>query len=110
MPLSVLGKGSEYLSAMPIYENGQLTVIFNDNEKNLGVTDIEEIKWLGYYNKALPVAVMFDDSGVITRIDQEETKKHQLILRPRVFYRKSPNEYIIDFSRRSQDKFRSNEN
>lgn len=104
VPLSVLGKGPEYLSAMPIYENGKLTVIFNDNEKNYGVTDIEDIKWLGNYNKALPVAVMFDNNGTITRVDQEETKKHQLILRPRVFYRKSPNEYIIYSSRKSQDK------
>ena len=104
VPVGVLGKGPEYLSAMPIYEDGQLTVIFNDNPKNYGITDIDEIKWLGNYNKAVPAAVMFDDNGKITRVDQDEVKKHQLVLRPRVFHRKSANEYIIYSSRKSVDK------
>ena len=104
IPLTVLGKGPEYLSAMPIYENGQLTVLFNDNTKNYGVTDIEDIKWLGNYNKAVPAAIMFDDNGTMTRVDQEDVVKHQLVVRPRVFYRSSPNEYIIYSSRRSEDK------
>lgn len=104
IPVGVLGKGPEYLSAMPIYENGQLTVLFNDNPKNYGVTDIDDIKWLGNYNKAVPAAVMFDDNGVMTRVDQDDVVKHQLVLRPRVFFRKSSNEYIIYSSRKSQDK------
>lgn len=104
IPLSVLGKGPEYLSAMPIYENGKLTVLFNDNTKNNGVTDIEEIRWLGNYNKAVPAAIMFDDNGVMTRVDQNDAEKHQLVLRPRVFHRSSPKEYIIYSSRKSKDK------
>nr|WP_321235861.1 hypothetical protein [uncultured Psychroserpens sp.] len=104
IPLTVLGKGPEYLSAMPIYENGQLTVLFNDNTKNYGVTDIEEIKWLGNYNKAVPAAIMFGDNGEMTRVDQEDVEKHQLIFRPRVHYRSSPTEYIIYSSRKSKDK------
>lgn len=104
IPLAVLGKGPEYLSAMPIYEKGQLTVLFNDNTKNLGITDIEEIKWLGNYNKAVPAAIMFDDAGDMTRVDQNDVEKHQLVLRPRVFHRSSANEYIIYSSRKSEDK------
>lgn len=104
VPIGVLGKGPEYLSALPIYDNGQLTVLFNDNTKNYGVTDIEKIKWLGNYNKAVPAAVMFDDNGAMTRVDQEDAKKAQLVLRPRVHFRNSPTEYIIYSSRRSEDK------
>ncbi|MBR9845426.1 MAG: hypothetical protein GYB35_04580 [Algicola sp.] len=104
VPLTVMGKGPEYLSAMPIYENGQLTVLFNDNTKNYGVTDIEDIKWLGNYNKAVPVAIMFDDNGVMSRVDQEDVEKEQLVLRPRVHFRSSPTEYIIYSSRKSEDK------
>ncbi|MGS2727648.1 hypothetical protein ACU8DI_13645 [Psychroserpens sp. BH13MA-6] len=104
IPVAVLGKGPEYLSAMPIYENDKLTVIFNDNTKNYGVTDIEDIKWLGNYNKAVPAAVMFDNNGVMTRVDQEDVEKSQLVLRPRVFFRKSASEYIIYSSRKSEDK------
>jgi hypothetical protein len=104
VPIGVLGKGPEYLSAMPIYENGQLTVLFNDNSKNYGVTDIEEIKWLGNYNKAVPTAIMFDDHGVMTRVDQEDVEKQQLVLRPRVHFRSTPTEYIIYSSRKSEDK------
>lgn len=104
IPIAVLSKGPEYLSAMPIYENGILTVIFNDNQKNIGVTDIEEIKTLGNYNKALPTAFQFDSNGSITRIDQENFEEGQLILRPRVFLRKNPKEYIIYSSRKSEDR------
>lgn len=104
VPVAVLGKGPEYLSAIPIYNDGKLTVLFNDNSKNYGVTDIEEIKWLGNYNKAVPAAVIFEDNGEMTRVDQEDAEKAQLILRPRVFYRSSPSEYIIYSSRRSEDK------
>lgn len=104
IPIGVLGKGPEYLSALPIYDNGELTVLFNDNTKNFGVTDIEKIKWLGNYNKAVPAAVMFDDSGNMTRVDQEDAEKAQLVLRPRVHFRTSPTDYIIYSSRRSEDK------
>lgn len=104
IPIATLGKGPEYLSAMPIYNNGKLLVVFNDNKKNYGVTDIEEIKWLGNYNKAVPVAIVFDDAGNMRRVDQEDVEKYQLILRPRVFFRKTSKEYIIYSSRRSEDK------
>lgn len=104
IPLAVLGKGPEYLGAIPIYEDGKLTVVFNDNRKNIGVTDIEKIKWLGNHNKAIPAAVTFNDSGEITRIDSKEAEKNQLILRPGVFYRNNPREYLIYASKRSQDK------
>ncbi|WP_296384217.1 hypothetical protein, partial [Winogradskyella sp.] len=104
VPLTVMGKGPEYLSAMPIYHNDKLTVIFNDNTKNYGVTDIEKIKWLGNYNKAVPAAMTFDSEGNFTRLDQENAEKYQLVLRPRVFYRTSPSEYIIYSSRKSKDK------
>jgi len=104
VPLGVLGKGPEYLSAMPIYEDGQLTVVFNDSRKNIGETNIDEVKRLGNYNKAMPTAFVFDNEGTITRMDQENYEDGQLVLRPRVYFRKSPKEYIIYSSRRSKDK------
>ena len=104
VPLGVLGKGPEYLSAMPIYKDGTLTVVFNDNDKNIGVTDIEEIKPLGNYNKAVPTAFVFDSTGNLDRIDQGEYKDGQLILRPLVYYRTSNDEYIIYSSRKDIDK------
>ena len=104
VPLTVMGKGPEYLSAMPIYNNEELTVIFNDNIKNKGVTDIEDIKALGNYNKAVLAGVTFNADGSIKRLDQENVEKEQLVLRPRVYFRKSPTEYIIYSSRKSKDK------
>lgn len=104
IPIGVLGKGPEYLGAIPIYEDGQLTVVFNDNKKNIGITDIEKIKPLGNHNKGIPTAFIFSDTGEITRLDSEEIQKDQLILRPGVFYRSTPKEYIIYASKRSKDK------
>ncbi|MCL9806727.1 hypothetical protein NAT51_14430 [Flavobacterium amniphilum] len=102
--LGVLGKGPEYLSAIPIYKDGQLNVLFNDNKKNKGITNMDDIKSLGNYNNAVPTLFVFDGKGEITRKDPEEVIKNELVIRPGVFYRKNPKEYIIYASRKSQDR------
>jgi hypothetical protein len=104
IPLTQMGKGPEYLGAIPIYKNGNLNIIFNDNVKNKGITDIEKIKSLGNYNNAVPSLFIFDDKGGITRKDPEEVIKNELVLRPGIYYRKSDNELIIYSSRKKQDK------
>ncbi|CAM3751920.1 hypothetical protein FLGE108171_13470 [Flavobacterium gelidilacus] len=104
IPLAVMGKGPEYLSAIPIYKDGQLNIIFNDNKKNKGITDIEEIKSLGNYNNAVPTLFRFDAKGNITRFDPEEVIKNELVIRPGVYYRKNDNEFLIYASRKKADK------
>lgn len=104
IPLAQMGKGPEYLGAIPLYKNGVLNMIFNDNVKNKGITDIEEIKGLGNYNNAVPALFIFDDKGKITRKDPEEVIKNELVIRPGVYFRKSENELIIYSSRKKQDK------
>lgn len=104
IPLTQMGKGPEYLGAIPIYKNGILNIIFNDNVKNKGITDIEKIKSLGNYNNAVPTLFIFDDKGSITRKDPEEVIKNELVLRPGVYYRKSQNELITYSSRKKQDR------
>ena len=104
IPLTELGKGPEYLGAIPIYKNGELNILINDNVKNKGITDIEEIKTLGNYNKAVPSLFIFDKTGKITRKDPEEVIKNELVIRPGVFYRKNSKEYIVYSSRKKQDK------
>jgi hypothetical protein len=102
--LGVMGKGPEYLSAIPIYSDGQLNILFNDNKKNKGITDMDEIKTLGNYNSAVPTLFQFDSTGKITRKDPEEVIKNELVIRPGVFYRKNNKEFIIYASRKSQDR------
>lgn len=104
IPLVDLGKGPEYLGAIPMYKGGKLNVIFNDNVKNKGITDIEKIKALGNYNNAVPSLFIFDENGTITRKDPEEAVKNELVLRPGVYYRKNESELILYSSRKKQDK------
>jgi len=104
IPVTQMGKGPEYLGAIPIYKNGELSVLINDNIKNKGITDIEEIKSMGNYNKAVPSLFIFDKNGKITRKDPEAAIKEELVIRPGVRYRKSDNEFIIYSSRKSKDK------
>lgn len=95
-PLTVLGKGPEFLSAIPIYNNGQLTVLVNDDPKNIGITDIDDVKKVRNINKMIPVAFSFDEeTGAMTRIDPEDFEKKQIVVRPSVSYQKSNNKYII---------------
>lgn len=104
IPLGVMGKGPEYISLIPIYKNGQLNILFNDNKKNKGITDIEKIRSLGNYNNAIPTLFVFDDKGTITRKDPEEVIKDELVIRPGVYKRTSENNFLIYASRRSKDK------
>lgn len=104
IPLVQMGKGPEYLGAIPIYKNGELNILINDNVKNKGVTDIEEIKGMGNYNNAIPSLFIFDKLGQISRKDPEEVIKNELVLRPGVFYRKNSKEYIVYSSRRKKDR------
>jgi len=104
IPLLQMGKGPEYLGALPIYKNGELSIMINDHVKNKGITDIEEIRSMGNYNNAVPSLFIFDKTGKMTRKDPEEVIKEELILRPGVNFSVNDNEYIIYSSRRKSDK------
>jgi hypothetical protein len=104
IPLLQMGKGPEYLGALPIYKNGELSILINDNVKNKGITDIEEIKSMGNYNNAVPSLFIFSKDGKITRKDPEEVIKNELVIRPGVNHSKTDNEYIIYSSRKKSDK------
>jgi hypothetical protein len=104
IPFAQMGRGPEYLGCIPIYKNGELNIIINDNIKNKGITEIEDIKAMGNYNNAVPSLFIFDKTGKITRKDPEEAIKNELVLRPGVYYRKNQNEYIVYSSRKKKDK------
>lgn len=104
VPLAQLGKGPEYLGAIPIYADGKLSVVINDHVKNKGITDIEKIKSMGNYNNAVPSMFVFDEKGTMERKDPEEAIKNELVIRPGVYYRKTNKEYITYSSRRKKDK------
>jgi len=104
IPLLQMGRGPEYLGALPIYKNGELSIMINDHVKNKGITDIEEIRAMGNYNNAVPSLFIFDKLGNMTRKDPEEVIKEELILRPGVNFSVNDNEYIIYSSRKKSDK------
>ncbi|OED46121.1 hypothetical protein AB832_01025 [Flavobacteriaceae bacterium (ex Bugula neritina AB1)] len=95
-PLTVLGNGPEYLSAIPIYHNGALTVIVNDDPKNIGITTMDDVKKVRNIYKMIPVAFSFDETtGKLSRTDPTEFEKKQIAVRPSTKYRKDSNSYII---------------
>lgn len=95
-PLAVISKGPEFLSAVPIYHNGKLTVIVNDDPKNIGITKMDDIKKVKNINKMIPVAFSFDEqTGAISRIDPKNFEKKQIVLRPFVIFEKSSKNYLI---------------
>jgi hypothetical protein len=104
IPILQMGSGPEYLGALPIYKNGELSIMINDNVKNKGIIDIEEIKSMGNYNKAVPSLFIFDKKGNLVRKDPEQAVKDELVLRPGVSFEKSDNEFIIYSARKKNDK------
>lgn len=95
-PLTVLGSGPEYLSAVPIYHNGELTVLVNDDPKNIGITDIDDVKKVRNVNKMIPVAFTFNEqTGDFKRADPVDFEKKQIVLRPSSQYPLSSNHYLI---------------
>lgn len=104
-PVASMGDGPEYLSSMPFYKDNKLTVIVNDDPKNIGITKMDDVKKVRNINKMIPVAFEFDDAtGTMTRIDPEEFEKRQIVVRPGVVYPISENETIIYGSNKSETK------
>ena len=84
------------MSAVPIYHNGKLTVIVNDDPKNIGITKMDDVKKVKNINKMIPVAFSFDEqTGAISRIDPKNFEKKQIVLRPFVIFEKSSKNYLI---------------
>ncbi|MCW4468274.1 hypothetical protein OGH69_04785 [Flavobacterium sp. MFBS3-15] len=104
IPIAQMGSGPEYLGALPIYKNGELSIMFNDNVKNKGITNGDDMKKMDSPNKAVPTLFIFDKDGNFVRKDPEEAVKDALVLRPGVSYEVSDNEYIIYSSRKKADK------
>lgn len=95
-PLAILGEGPEYLSSVPIYENGKLSLLVNDDPKNIGTTDIDDVKKVRNIKKMIPVIFAFDDNtGKMERLDPTDYEKNQLVVRPSVTYQKGPGKYLI---------------
>tara|TARA_R100000935_G_scaffold13736_5_gene27667 strand:+ start:94476 stop:96122 length:1647 start_codon:yes stop_codon:yes gene_type:complete len=95
-PIAILGEGPEYLSSIPMYDNGKLSLLVNDDPKNIGITDIDDVKKVRNVKKMIPVLFSFDDAnGKMTRQDPEEFEKKQLVVRPYVNYRVGQKQYII---------------
>jgi hypothetical protein len=96
IPLAMLGKGPEFLSAIPIYHKGALTVIVNDDPKNIGITAIDDVRPVRNIDKMIPVAFTFDeDTGAISRTDPESYEWKQIVLRPAVHYIMYSGHYLI---------------
>lgn len=95
-PLTVLGRGPEYLSSIPLYHNGKLTLIVNDDPKNIGITDMDDVKKVRNVNKMIPVAFIFDEhTGELERVDPEDFEKRQIVIQPLTNFGINNKEYII---------------
>ncbi len=104
-PVASMGDGPEYLSSMPFYKDNKLTVIVNDDPKNIGITKMDDVKKVRNINKMIPVAFELDGTtGEMTRIDPEDFEKRQIVVRPGVVYPLSENETIIYGSNKSETK------
>jgi len=95
-PLTVLGRGPEYLSSLPLYNDGELTLIVNDDPKNIGITEIDDVKKVRNVNKMIPVAFIFDEhTGLMERVDPENFEKRQIVVQPLTNFNLSRKEAII---------------
>lgn len=102
--LGTMGNGREFISAIPIYHNGELRILFNDSEKNKGVTNLDDIKSISNFKKSIPTIFHFDTKGNLKRKDSEDAIRNELIVRPGVFYRKSDKEFLLFISNQSINK------
>lgn len=91
-PLVEIGTGEEYLSVLPIYESGKLTVFYNDHYKST----VDEPRILQSLNTMKTVAYSYDDeTGEATRYDFDQFQKGQLNLKPLIKYRVSNDKFLI---------------
>ncbi len=103
MPLVALGKNPGYLGVLPVYSNHKLMLIYNDLDKNKGVTDISKINKLNNFKNTILSLFIFDENGNAKRIDRNYSKD-SYILKPEIYYLKTNEEYIINSSNKKNDK------
>ena len=95
-PLTILGSGPEYLSSLPLYNNGKLTILVNDDPKNIGTVNMDDVRRVSNVNKMIPALFIFDEStGAMERIDPEEFEKKQIVVQPFTIFKMSDREAII---------------
>lgn len=99
-----LARGPEYLNGLCLYNNGQLSVLFNDNPSNKGVTDIEKMETMTKPESSSPALFTYNSKGEVTRKDPEELSKDRVVMRPAVFYQVSDKEFIIYASNKGSNK------
>ncbi|WP_299522659.1 hypothetical protein [Winogradskyella sp.] len=91
-PLVEMGTGEEYLSILPIYKNGKLTVFYNDHHKSTS----EKLRTLEGLNRMTTVASTYDyEKAEYEYIKPEEFQKGQINLKPLINYKISDNRYLI---------------
>ncbi len=91
-PVSELGTGEEFISVFPVYENGTLTVYYNDHHK----TTEENLRILEGLNRMTTVAYTFNDkTGEAKRVVPREFNKGQINLKPLIHYKISDKRYLI---------------
>lgn len=104
-PITSFGDGPEYVSSMPFYDNNVLTILVNDDPKNIGITDMDDVKRVKSINKMIPVAFEFDDAtGTMKRVDPKDFEKKQIVFRPGVRYQYSDTEAIIYGSSKNETR------
>lgn len=91
-PLAEIGTGEEYLSVFPIYENGKLTLFYNDHYKST----VDQLRILQSLNTMETVAYSYDDeTGEATRYYFDQFEKGQLNLKPLINSKFSNDKYLI---------------
>ena len=92
VPLLQLGTGEEFLSVFPIYKNGRLTVLYNDDIANIGKMNVGDLESVIGIKDMMTTAYIFDEeTGERKRIDQIGS----IVLKPLINKRISNDRYLI---------------
>ncbi|MGB5981185.1 MAG: hypothetical protein WBG46_03475 [Nonlabens sp.] len=104
-PLGLMNYGVEYLSIVPFYKDGTVSLLFNDHFKNKGVTRFEELKLASNIKKMMPSVFHIDlSSKILIREDPESYEKNQIKIRPSVYYKISDSKYLISLSHKKEKR------
>ena len=94
-----------YHSYLLAVKEDKLYFIYNDHPKNIEVKHMRDTKILGGYKGSVPVTMVVDGDGNISKEILMEKDRSEVVLRPGIKFQEDYGDIIIYGSRRNKDKF-----
>ena len=94
-----------YHSFMMGVKEDKIFLFYNDNPRNVAITHNRDTRILNGWKGAVPVTVMIDGVGELSKEVLREKDRSEVVLRPKIHFQENYGDITIYGNKRKKDKF-----